>query len=152
MIASMVKINGMLRVIDSDRPALDSWKMKVSEGQIVHVNFAKEAPPASIQARKLFHLLRDRYSAGMGYSKEYAKDELCVLFGVSVTMEEALESRPKWAGHICELWGREYIRKTTTAYTDTEMNDLIAGTEKACVENGVDIEEYAGERGRIYAT
>ena len=151
MIVEMVKVNGMLRIIDPDRPAMDHWKKGISEGQIVQVNFAKELPPASVQMRKLFHLMRDRYAAGLGYDKEYAKDELCILCGVATTLEDALEDPPSWPGHLREMWGETHIRKSTNAYTEQEMRDLIQGTIKAGLDNGLDMDDLARDYGRMYA-
>lgn len=148
MILSMVKLEGKLKVLDGDMPMFREFKDGLSEGQVVEVEFTKEAKSASSQQSKYFHLLRDRYAKGLGYDKERAKDELCVLFGVSIEISEAIKQKPKWAGHIVELWDKEHVRKSTREYTRDEWGALIEGTIMACVENDVPVEDLVGDYRR----
>ena len=139
MIISMVKQEGVLRPLEVDRPMFDQYRMKVSDGEVVQVKFMKYLPPARARARKYFHLMRDAYAAVNGYTKEYAKDELCIGWGISVTLEDARENPPDWSGHLVKLWDREYVRKSVMEYTREEMSALIEGTILACIEADVDI-------------
>lgn len=90
---------------------------------------------ATRDAFELFHVIRDSYARVNGYTKGYAKDELCVLFGMSVEYKEPW-TPPKWPGVFCELWGKPYFRKSTLAYTKEEMTQLIDGATGAVVEAG----------------
>ncbi len=145
MIVQMVKMNGMLKPLEYDKKRLQEFKETVTEGQVVQVNFTTEQMPASRAARKYFHLMRDVYARSLGYEKEYAKDELCVGFGVSMLLQDALEDPPKWSGYPRKIWGKEHLRKSTTEYTTDEMAGLIEGTIQACIENGVDIQQLVDD-------
>jgi len=145
MIVSMVKINGALRVLDADKPLLEGWKQKISEGQVIQANFSEEAANASQKARKYFHLIRDAYARAMGYDREYAKDELCIGFGVAELLENILEEPPRWSGHVRQIWGRTYVRKSITEYTSDEIAGLIDGAIQACAENGIDIRQLVDD-------
>lgn len=145
MIVSMVKKDGMLRPLEGDKQRLADFKTRISEGEVVQVNFSQESPPASVKARRYFHLIRDAYARSMGYEREYAKDELCIGFGIAVSLQDALEDPPKWSGHLRKIWGKEYVRKSTAAYTTDELIGLIEGSIRACVENGIDIQELVAD-------
>jgi hypothetical protein len=84
---------------------------------------------ASQQAFELFHALRDEYAAAQGLNKVEAKDTLCILFGVSIEDEGQLDIPRDWIA--CALWGRRYLRKSTTLYTKDEMNKLITASQEA---------------------
>lgn len=147
MIVSMVKVGESLRPVSGEQPRINRFKERLSEGQVVRVNFSVDAP-ASYSARRYFHVIRDAYARAMGYEKEYAKDELCIGFGIAMTVADALEDPPEWAGHVRTIWGREYVRKSTAAYTREEMAGLIEGAIQACLENGIDIDELLAEYRR----
>lgn len=148
MIVSMVKVDGMLRPLEGDRQRLADWKQRISDGQVVQVNFTTADPPASVKAKRYFHLIRDAYARALGYDREYAKDELCIGFGVAISLAEALEDPPKWSGHLRKIWGKEYVRKSIAAYTRDELIGLIEGSIHACIENGIDIQELVADYRR----
>jgi hypothetical protein len=85
---------------------------------------------ASEDAFKLFHALRDEYATAQGMSKIEAKDQLCVMFGISVEYEGQADL-PKWPMVACRVWGRKHLRKSTTAYTKDEMARLIEASQEA---------------------
>lgn len=144
MIVSMVKHGDKLYPCDGDKPRVRGFKEGLVEGQVITVEFSKEAP-ATDEAFHYFHLLRDAYASTNGYNKQYAKDELCVQWGVALPIGKALEKPPKWSGHVVEIWRRKYLRKSTSQYTKQEMSDLIEGTISACIESGVDIEQIVAD-------
>lgn len=141
MIVQMVKIGSNLKVLDGDKPRLQEFKQSLAEGQVVNVEFQREPKSASTQQSKYFHLLRDAYSRAMGYDKLRAKEELCALWGVSVTYGQAMEDPPRWSGYVVKIWDRTLFRKSTREYSRDEWSALIEGTLEACFENGIDIQQ-----------
>lgn len=85
---------------------------------------------ASGEAFRLFHALVDEYAAAQEMSRHEAKDTLCVLYGVAVEYEDGMVF-PKWPMVGCTLWGRRFLRKSTTAYDKEEMARLIERSQEA---------------------
>ena len=90
---------------------------------------------ATQDAFEMFHVVRDAYAKVNNYDKQFAKNELCVLFGVSVECEPGWKY-PDWPGMFVNLWGKEYFRKSTLAYTKLEMTQLIEGATGALYDAG----------------
>lgn len=92
---------------------------------------------ASQNAFELFHVVRDAYAKATGHNNVYAKDELCVMYGVSMEVgDDFLSKLPKWPGVFCELWGRKFFRKSTLAMSKEEMNELIGKSYEAVYAAG----------------
>jgi len=145
MTVAMVKIGENLSLVDSEAQRFREYKASVSEGELVEADFRSPSKKATAQQARLFHPLAHRYAATLGYNQVEAKHELCILFGVSVSMGQALEAPPSWSGYAVEYHGVKYLRKSTTQYTVAEYKDLIDGTVHACIEADVDIEDIMRE-------
>jgi hypothetical protein len=145
MIVSMVKINGTLRVLDTDLPRFGEYKKILGDGEIVEAEFRKPTTKKTRPQEKLFHALAKRYGSFLGYDQVYAKHELCIQFGTVLTMGQAIEDPPAWSGYAVEYHGVKYFRKSTTQYSVEEYAELINGTVHACIENGVHIEDIMRE-------
>jgi hypothetical protein len=98
----------------------------------------------------LFHVYRDAFAKHQGWSNVYAKNWLCVHYGVAIDcgrdtedwaigFAAAMPRPPKWAGVFCVVDGEWYYRKSTTIYTKAEMTDLIARTAAQMAEAGIEV-------------
>lgn len=148
MTVRMVMLEDGLHTLDSDRQALSEFKRSLAIGQVVETEFRSDIEDPSDRARRYFHMIRDRYAQRMGYDKEYAKDELMVLRGVAMKLEDAADRPPAWTGHPVTLWGQRYFRKSLREYTKKELTTLIEGTIGACFDNHVDIEDLVDDYKR----
>ena len=101
----------------------------------------------SENASRYFHKLRDRYAGAMGYTRAFGKAELKYMWGEWLEYNDGFEV-PKWAGQFVQMWVRQNIVfiKSTAEYTTKEMNLLIEGTVKSCIENSIDIDDLIKER------
>lgn len=135
-----------LRLDPRDAPAFERYKAKLSDGAEVIAEFRIREDSSSERARNYFHALRDRYGAALGYDKDYAKNELCMRFGIFVPVDQI--EPPDWTGHIVNMYGRLVFRKSLNEYSKDELHELIEGTIIACVENDIPIEEIVAEYRR----
>jgi len=87
----------------------------------------------------LFHVYRDAFAKHQGWSNVYAKNWLCVHYGVAVEYEPGTFKPPKWPGVFCEVDDWVHFRKSTLAYTRAEMTDLIARTAAQMAEAGIEV-------------
>ena len=141
-VVHMVKTGGNLKVLDGFMKSFARFKSEVPEGCVVEAEFRGVSISASDQAFKYFHALRDLYANGMGYDKEYAKSELCCLYGVALEADGVKEI-PQWSGHVVTIWDQVYFRKSVAEYTRREMYALIEGVRVACRENSIDTREVS---------
>ncbi len=119
----------------------------LKDGTAVEMKLSVWESGRSENASRYFHKLRDRYAGAMGYTREYAKAELKHDWGVWLQYDEDF-GVPKWAGKFVEIYGVIVFMKSTAEYTTKEMNLLIEGTIKSCIENSIDIEDLIKEHGR----
>ncbi|KKM74865.1 hypothetical protein LCGC14_1396030 [marine sediment metagenome] len=118
---------------------------KIEDGTAVKMKLSVWESGRSENASRYFHKLRDRYAGAMGYTREYAKAELKHDWGVWLQYDEDFET-PKWAGKFVEIFTVIVFMKSTAEYTMKEMNLLIEGTIKSCIDNSIDIEDLIKER------
>lgn len=116
------------------------------DGTHIEMKLSEWESGRSENASRYFHKLRDRYAAGLGYSREWAKVELKYAFGESVDYDEEFEP-PEWPGEFAEIYGKIIFLKSTAAYKKREMGVLIEGTIKACNDNGIYIDDLIAEYG-----
>lgn len=88
---------------------------------------------------ELFHLVRDAFAKCKSWSNVYAKNWLCVHFGVALEYEPGTFKPPKWPGLFVEVDEWIHFRKSTLAYTKAEMRDLIDRSTEALIEAGGDL-------------
>lgn len=132
----MTKVeNNRLRVDERDAVAFERYKDKFEHGAVLVAEFRKEGGDTSERAFQFFHALRDLYASSAGYDREFAKNELCMRFGVFEPVDQP--EPPPWSGHIVEMYGRKVFRKSLKDYTKEELHDLIEGTIMACIETDV---------------
>lgn len=152
MTIKMVKSNGKLR--PTAQGVLDAFTERVEEGGEVLAELRVVGADRSLNQNALFHKLVDRYSKTIGEGRDYCKDELCINFGIAVEIDVAdgfglantFMEPPPWPGHLVMLWSRYFIRKSTTAYTVKEMNELIDATMRAIVACGGEVGDLQEER------
>ena len=116
------------------------------EGTYIEMKLSEWESGRSENASRYFHKLRDRYAAGLGYSREWGKVELKYAWGESVEYDEEFEP-PEWPGEFVEIYGKIIFLKSTTAYRKREMGVLIEGTIKVCQENSIYIDDLIAEYG-----
>ncbi len=117
----------------------------LEDGTAVEMRLSVWESGRSENASRYFHKLRDRYAGAMGYTRANAKVELKYNWGDSIRYDDAFDP-PPWPGEFVELYGCFVFLKSTAAYTTKEMNLLIEGTVKSCIENSIDIEDLIKER------
>jgi len=88
----------------------------------------------SEDAFELFHVYRDAFARCKNWSNVYAKNWLCVHYGVALEYEPGTFKPPKWPGVFVEVDEWIHYRKSTLAYTETEMAHLIDGTTQAILD------------------
>lgn len=143
----MVKVdNNRLRVDERDAVAFERYKQRFAEGTEIVAEFKKASSPTSERAFMFFHVLRDLYASAAGYDREFAKNELCLRFGVSVPIDHP--QSPPWSGNIVEMYGQKVLRKSLSEYTPEELSDLIEGTILACVETDVPVGDLIADYRR----
>ena len=118
----------------------------LKDGTAVEMKLSVWESGRSENASRYFHKLRDRYAGAMGYTREYAKGELKYEWGEWLYYEVNFEV-PKWAGKFVEMYDRIIFMKSTAEYTTKQMNLLIEGTVKSCIDNSIDIDDLIKERG-----
>lgn len=145
--------DGSLQVMDNTMKDFRNVKERIPLGGIVECEFRTPRREKSDVQMGLFHAIRDRYAQAMGYDREYAKSELCLLYGVSQEIQAPSVvgiDIPKWSGHIVSMWGGVFFRKSLTEYTKKELYNLTEGCIMACHENSIDVadllQEYKIER------
>jgi len=117
------------------------------DGTYVEMKLAEWESGRSENASRYFHKLRDRYATAMGYSRDYGKIELKYLWGEWLPYDQSFEP-PDWLGEFVEIYNKIVFLKSTTAYTKKEMGILIEGTIKACIDNGIQIDDLIQEYGQ----
>ncbi len=117
----------------------------IKDGTAVEMKLSVWESGRSENASRYFHKLRDRYAGAMGYTREYAKAELKYQWGEWLGYTKNFEV-PKWAGKFVEMYCTVLFMKSTAEYTTKEMNLLIEGTVKSCIENSIDIDDLIKER------
>jgi len=109
-------------------------------GEIIEAEVINATEKPTNKAVRYFHKLRDLYAGELGYSREYAKNELCLLYGPGYPFDEIPDPPPSWLGVVAEIWGKKFFRKSLLLYTKSEMTILIDQTIRALAENGIDID------------
>ncbi len=132
---------GQIEILDKD--SLDTFKKSRREGDRLRYIFETWQDKRSEEAHRYFHALRDAYSAVQLFAKPYAKIELKYFWGVYVQYNDDF-TPPPWSGRFAEYpaggaW--IYFFKSILVYTVKEMNLIIEGTIKSCIDVGADIEE-----------
>ncbi len=117
----------------------------LEDGTAVEMKLSVWESGRSENASRYFHKLRDRYAGAMGYTRANGKAELKYAWGVWVYYDKDFEIQ-KWAGKFVEIYGAIVFMKSTAEYTTKEMNLLIEGTIKSCIDNSIDIEDLIKER------
>lgn len=135
-----------LRVDERDAVAFDRYKQRFEAGAVLVADFKKPGGGASERAFQFFHALRDLYASAAGYDREFAKNELCMRFGVSEPVDRP--EPPHWSGHIVEMYGKRMLRKSLKEYTKEELHDLIEGTIMACIETDVPVGDLIADYRR----
>lgn len=152
MTIKYVKNQGKL--IPTAPSLLDQFTERLDEGAEVLAELRVVGADRSLNQNALFHKLVDRYAQTIGEDRVYAKDELCIHWGVAVeidvsdpfgTANSFLEA-PEWPGHLCMHWSRYFFRKSTSAYTVKEMNELIEAAFRAIVMAGGSTADLEQER------
>ncbi len=121
----------------------------LKDGTAVEMKLSVWESSRSENAGRYFHKLRDRYAGALGYTREYGKAELKYKWGewLGYDPEYTMDFEvPKWAGKFVEIYHTIVFMKSTTEYTTKEMNLLIEGTVKSCIENSIGIEDLIKER------
>ena len=136
---------GQIEILDKD--SLDIFKKSRRDGDRLRYIFETWQDKRSEEAHRYFHALRDAYSAIQLIAKPYAKIELKYLWGVYVQYNDDFIP-PIWSGRFAEYpaggaW--IYFFKSILVYTVKEMNLIIEGTIKSCIDVGADIEELMQE-------
>lgn len=134
---------------------LDEWLSKMDDGTEVLSELRVVGADRSLNQNAFFHKLVDRYAQTIGESRTYCKDELCIQWGVAVEIDMSdgfdvanrFMEPPPWPGHLTMIWGRYFIRKSTSAYTVKEMTALIDGTIRAIIAAGGEVGDLEQERG-----
>ena len=132
---------GQIEILD--KGSLDTFKKSRRDGDRLRFTFETWQDKRSEEAHRYFHALRDAYSAIQLIVKPYAKIELKYLWGVYVQYNDDFIP-PIWSGRFAEYpaggaW--IYFFKSILVYTVKEMNLIIEGTIKSCIDVGADIEE-----------
>lgn len=102
-----------------------------------HHHFVPATDARTEDAFELFHVYRDAFARSQSWSNVYAKNWLCVHYGVAIEYEPGKFVPPKWPGLFVEVDDWMHFRKSTLAYTKQEMADLIGRTEEKLAELGV---------------
>lgn len=155
MTIKMVKTGGKL--IPTAQGLLDAFTERVEEGGEVLAELRVVGADRSLNQNALFHKMVDRYAQTIGEGRIYCKDELCVNFGIAVEIDFSdgfdvanfFMEPPDWPGHPVMLWSRYFYRKSTSAYTVREMNELIEATIRAIIACGGDVGDLEQERRAI---
>jgi len=105
----------------------------------------------SENASRYFHKLRDRFATALGYTRGHAKAELKYSWGEWLPYDESFEP-PKWAGEFVEIYDKIVFMKSTREYTKKQMGMLIEGTIKACIDNGIYVNDLILEYGERKAS
>ncbi len=132
---------GQIEILDKD--SLDTFKKSRRDGDRLRYIFETWQDKRSEEAHRYFHALRDAYSAVQLLVKPYTKIELKYFWGVYVQYNDDF-TPPSWSGRFAEYpaggaW--IYFFKSILVYTVKEMNLIIEGTIKSCIDVGADIEE-----------
>lgn len=102
-------------------------------------NFVPSHDVRSEDSFELFHVYRDTYARARGIDNVTAKNELCVKYGIALEYEPGKFLPPKWPGLFVEVDGWIHFRKSTLAYTKSEMAALIDATALAIIEAGGEV-------------
>ena len=122
---------------------------KIEDGTAVEMKLSVWESGRSENASRYFHKLRDRYAGALGYTREYGKAELKYKWGeyLGYAPEYGREFEvPKWAGKFVEIYDGIFFLKSTAEYTTKQMNLLIEGTIKSCIDNSIEIDDLVKER------
>ena len=142
-----VMTKGKIQIID--KGSLDIFKKSRRDGDRLRYIFETWQDKRSEEAHRYFHALRDAYSAVQLFAKPYAKIELKYFWGIYVQYSEGFIP-PIWSGRFAQYpaggsTARIYFFKSILVYTVKEMNLIIEGTIKSCIDVGADIEELMQE-------
>ncbi len=134
---------GQIEILDKD--SLDTFKKSRRDGDRLRFIFETWQDKRSEEAHRYFHVLRDSYAAAQFITKPYAKIELKYLWGIYLQYSNDFIP-PLWPGRFAQYpaggsTARIYFFKSILVYTVKEMNLIIEGTIKSCIDVGADIEE-----------
>ena len=99
-------------------------------------HFIPSADVRTEDSFEMFHVVRDAFAKCKNWSNVYAKNWLCVHFGVALEYEPGNFKPPKWPGVFVEVDDWIHFRKSTLSYTKQEMLDLIDRSIDALIEAG----------------
>jgi len=94
----MIKSGANLKVIESDWKAFHKFKRSIPDESVIEAEFRSITVTATDKAFRFFHALRDACASTLGYDREYAKNELCCMFGIVLEAEEDI-TEPAWSSH-----------------------------------------------------
>ena len=134
--------NGKLRILS--RKAFEQWIGSIQGPKQIIVEFREVESSRSKKQNNLWEALVRRYAIQYGETFEDARTLFKLRHGVAIPINHDFSpATAKDRPGIFVLHGGEYYYLVSTAdYSPEEMNFLIEGTIRDCIEAGVPTEDY----------
>ena len=146
MIIKFQLINDKFTYAKEDLERIAEFKRSMNESEYGVMTLVKWGTGRSLMQNARLHALFQRIIDQHGIPMSQIKNMFCIEYGIALTWEEFLLDPPVWTFRVVEHEGRKWVRKSTTAYSMREFNNLMKNVELYCNENDIDISDIMQDK------